>query len=100
MIELRKRDTTAESPEWVYLGEFFHGIGMHDRIRLAVYRNTTDHALHRLTSDEQTNAGPRLIAIFNEPHTDTAIDEWHPAWERDEMRPKMESQARDLARHP
>ena len=96
MIEPRRRDTTAEAPDWIYLGEFFHGIGRGDTIRLAVYRNATDHALHRLTCDEQTKAGPRLIAIFTEPPADR--EERHPAWRTDQMRPTVESKARDIAR--
>lgn len=58
MIEPRKRDTTADSPDWVYLGEFFRGIGMRDRIRLAVYRSTADHTLHRLTASPPTSRPP------------------------------------------
>jgi hypothetical protein len=91
MIEPRKRDTTADSPDWIHLGEFFQGIGMRDRIRLAVYRSTADRSLHRLTSDEMTSAGPRLIAVLTEPPGDR--EEWHPAWEADEMRPGVEARA-------
>lgn len=96
MIEIRKRDTTAESPEWRKTGEFFVGIGMNDRIRLTVYRNTTDPHLHRLTSDEETKAGARLIAVFSEPPG--GQEDWHPAWRTDPMRPAVERQARALAR--
>jgi hypothetical protein len=96
MIDLRKRDTTAESPDWLFLGEFFHDIGGGDRIRLAVYRNTADPMLHRLTSDELTKAGPRLIAVFTQPPADQ--EEWHPAWRADPMRPAVESLARQIAR--
>lgn len=95
MIEPRRRDTTADAPDWIYLGEFFRGIGLRDTIRLAVYRNTTDHALHRLTCDEQTKAGPRLIAVFTEPPADR--EEWHPAWRTDPMRPSVEASARAIA---
>lgn len=96
MIEPRQRDTTAQSPDWVHIGEFFHDIGMRDRIRLALYRNTTDHTLHRLTSDEMTTAGPRLIAVLTVPPDDR--EEWHPAWETDEMRPHVETRARTMLR--
>lgn len=96
MFETRKRDTTAEAPDWRFLGEFFRGIGGRDRIRLAVYRNTTDHTLHRVTCDEQTKAGPRLIAVFTEPPADR--EEWHPAWRTDQMRPGVEACARAIAR--
>lgn len=96
MINPRERDTTADSPDWVFLGEFFQDIGMRDRIRLAVYRNTADHTLHRLTSDEMTSAGPCLIAILTDPPS--GREEWHPAWQTDEMRPAVETRARDIAR--
>ena len=66
MIEPRKRDTTADAPDWIYLGEFFRGIGGRDSIRLAVYRHIADHALHRLTCDEQTTlvGGPAAAAAL------------------------------------
>jgi hypothetical protein len=96
MIVQRKRDTTAESSDWVFLSEFFLGIGMRDRIRLAVYRSVSDQALHRLTSDEMTSAGPRLIAVLTEPPGDR--EEWHPAWVHDEMRPAVEARARAIVR--
>ncbi|GAA2165573.1 MULTISPECIES: hypothetical protein [Glycomyces] len=96
MIEPRKRDTTADSPDWRFLAAFFHDIGMNDRIRLAVYRSTADPALHRLTSDEQTTAGPRLIAVFTEPPG--GDEDWHPAWRTDQMRPTVEKRARAIAR--
>jgi hypothetical protein len=96
MIEPRKRDTTADSPDWVFLGEFFQGIGTRDRIRLAVYRSTADRTLHRLASDEMTTAGSRLIAVLTEPPGDR--DEWHPAWKEDEMRPGVEARARAITR--
>ena len=92
MIEIRRRDDSADSPEWVFLGEFFRGIGMRDRIRLAVYRSTADHGLHRLICDEMTSAGPRLIAVLTDPPGNG--EEWHPAWEHDEMRPGVEAEAR------
>lgn len=96
MIDPRKRDTTADSPDWRLLGDFFRDIGMKDKIRLAVYRKTTDAALHRLTSDEQTAAGPCLIAVFTEPPG--GQEDWHPAWRTDPMRPAVEEQARTIAR--
>lgn len=95
MIEPRKRDTTADSPDWRFLADFFCGIGMNDRIRLAVYRSTTDKTLHRLTSDEQTKAGARLIAVFTEPPG--GPEDWHPAWRTDQMRPTVEKRARNIA---
>ncbi|WP_205324068.1 hypothetical protein [Glycomyces sp. YM15] len=96
MIEPSKRDTTADSPDWVRLDEFSIGIGGGDRVRLTVYRNTTDPMLHRLTSDEQTKAGPRLIAVFTEPPGDH--EEWHPGWRTDPMRSAVEGLARRIAR--
>ena len=96
MIEPCKRDTTADSPDWRFLAAFFHDIGMDDHIRLAVFRNTTDPNLHRLTSDEQTTAGPRLIAVFTEPPG--GDEDWHPAWRTDQMRPTVEKRARAIAR--
>ncbi|GAA2144437.1 hypothetical protein [Glycomyces algeriensis] len=95
MIEPRQRDTTADSPDWVRLDEFYIGIGGGDRLRLTVFRSTTDPELHRLVSDEMTSAGPRLIAVFTEPPGDR--EEWHPAWRTDQMRPTVERQARALA---
>ncbi|MCD0444801.1 hypothetical protein LO763_14370 [Glycomyces sp. A-F 0318] len=96
-MNIGERDTTAGSPDWVYLGEFFHDIGLGDRVRFAVYRSTADKALHRLTSDEQKHYGARLIAVFTEPPSDAGTDMWHPAWERDEMRPATEQCARGIA---
>jgi hypothetical protein len=90
-----ERDTTAASPDWYYLGEFFHDIGLGDQVRFAVYRNTADHSLHRLTSDEQKHYGARLIAVFTDPPPGPAT--WHPAWEHDELRPATEQRARDIA---
>jgi len=96
MIDLRRRDDTADSPGWVHLGEFYIGIGMRDKVRFAVYRSASDLALHRLTSDEMTNAGPRLIAVLTEPAGER--EEWHPAWVKDELRPRVESDARAIMR--
>lgn len=96
MIPIRKRDDTAESPDWIFLSEFFRGIGLGDRVRFAVFRSADDPSLHRLVSDEMTAAGPRLIAVITEPPT--GRDEWHPAWESDELRESVEFEARDIAR--
>ena len=95
MIPIELRDETANSPDWTNLGEFYIGIGRGDRVRFTVFRSKTDPTLHRLTSDELTKAGPRLIAILTEPPNPTA-EEWHPAWQRDPMRPKVEAQSRDI----
>lgn len=95
MIDPRQRDTTAESPEWVRLEAFYIGIGGGDRVRLTVFRSVADHGVHRLTSDEMTTAGPRLIAILTEPPSDA--EEWHPAWQSDPMRPRVEARARVIA---
>jgi hypothetical protein len=51
-------------------------------------------SLHRLTADELTKAGPRLIAVLTEPPTKS--EEWHPAWRRDPMRPTVESRSRAI----
>lgn len=120
MITPRQRDTTAESPDWNHLDDFYIGIGRGDRVRLSVFRHATDSALHRLVADEMTRAGPRLIAVFTEPATETATEpsakpttnptaeptsdptadheEWHPAWQSDPMRATVEAQARIIAR--
>jgi hypothetical protein len=42
-----------------------------------------------------TSAGPRLIAVLTEPPSD--IENWHPAWEHDPMRPAVEARARTIA---
>ena len=99
MTAPRQRDTTTDSPDWGHLDEFYIGIGLGDRVRLTVYRNNTDHTLHRLVSDEMTSAGPCLIAAFTEPTSDhDDHDDWHPAWRTDPMRPNVEAQARTIAR--
>jgi hypothetical protein len=94
MIEISRRDDTAASPDWTKLGEFYIGIGRGDRVRFTVFRSNPDPTLHRLTADELTKAGPRLIAVLTEPPTKT--EEWHPAWRRDPMRPTVESRSRDI----
>jgi hypothetical protein len=96
VIEIDRRDDTADSPDWIRPGEFDIGIGMGARVRFAVYRSTADHALHRLTYDEMTSAGPRLTAVLTEPSSER--EEWHPAWEKDGLRPRVESEARAIMR--
>lgn len=95
MIPIRHRDDTAASPDWMNLGEFYIGIGRGDRVRFTVFRNLADPALHRLTADEMTTAGPRLIAILTNPPT-SETEEWHPAWQRDPMRTKVEARFREI----
>lgn len=95
LIPIDRRDDTADSRDWLRLDEFYIGIGGGDRVRLTVYRSTTDPTLHRLVSDEMTSAGPRLIAVLTEPPSD--IENWHPAWEHDPMRPAVEARARTIA---
>ncbi|SDE00329.1 hypothetical protein [Glycomyces harbinensis] len=95
-MNIGERDTTDQSPDWHYLGEFFQDIGLGDRVRFAVYRSTAEPAMHRLTSDEQKSYGARLIAVFSDPPTAPAA--WHPVWERDELRPEVEKLARAIAR--
>ncbi|HEY1094772.1 MAG TPA: hypothetical protein VGE61_08715 [Glycomyces sp.] len=94
MIEIKRRDDTAESPDWTALGEFYIGIGRGDRVRFTVFRSTTDPALHRLTADELTKAGPRLIAVLTDPPSQA--EDWHPAWQNDPMRPTVESRSRAI----
>lgn len=97
MIPIERRDDTAGSPDWTRLGEFYIGIGGGDRVRFTVFRSNTDPTLHRLTSDELTKAGPRLIANLTEPPSPDT-EEWHPAWQRDPMRPTVESRTREITR--
>ncbi|MFG3339140.1 hypothetical protein [Glycomyces sp. NPDC048151] len=97
MIPIELRDETANSPDWTKLGEFYIGIGRGDRVRFTVFRSRTDPALHRLTADEMTTAGPRLIAILTEPPSPDA-EEWHPAWQKDPMRETVETRSRAISR--
>jgi hypothetical protein len=98
LIPINCRDDSASSPSWIRLDEFYIGIGGGDRVRITVFRSTIDKGLHRLVSDEMTSAGPRLIAVLTEPPTD--IENWHPAWEHDPMRPHVETRARVIAGRP
>jgi hypothetical protein len=66
----------CELPDWTHLGEFYIGIGRGDRIRFTVLRSHAHPTLHRLTADEMTPAGPRLIAILTNPPTKT--EKWCP----------------------
>lgn len=82
--------------EWIHLGEFSRGIGYGARVRFTVERSAADHARHRIRSDEDKGAGPRLVAVFTEPPT--APVQWEPAWNGDRMSPGIEADARAIAR--